>query len=74
MIEILFKACLLVLTPTGPVCEAKRISFAEDPRSLSVFQCAFTGQVELAKWASEHPNWRIAGGYRCRPAGVMAKA
>ena len=74
MIEIVFKACLLVATPAGPVCEVKQLTFAENPASLSVFQCAFVGQVEIAKWATEHPAWRISGGYRCRPAGILAKA
>ena len=73
MIEILFLACSTV-API-PLCEQKRLTFASEPGTLSVFQCAHYGQSEMAKWAEANPMWRIApGGYKCRPAGLYAKA
>ena len=72
MIEISFIACTLL---AGQTCQEQRLTFMEQPGSLTVFQCAFTGQVEIAKWTREHPNWSLApGGFKCRPAGMMAKA
>lgn len=71
MIEVVFMACSLVI---GPVCQEQRLVFAQEPGSLTSFQCSMYGQFEMAKWAIAHPNWRIApGGYKCRPAGIMAK-
>jgi hypothetical protein len=71
MIEIVFLACSIVV---GPTCVEKTITFFEQPGSISTFSCGFYGQVELAKWRSANPNWCVPRGYKCRPAGVMAKA
>lgn len=70
MIEILFIACSLL---NGQTCEEKRLTFMEDPGSLSAFSCAFYGQIELAKWQMTNTNWCASQGYKCRSAGQYAK-
>lgn len=67
MIELVFMAC------AATACSEQHLTFAEQPAVITAFQCAFTGQVELAKWVSEHRNWRVVGGFKCRPAGVVAR-
>lgn len=34
-------------------------------------RCMMGGQMEMAKWAGEHPNWVIRK-WRCEPAGEHA--
>jgi len=71
MIEIVFSACTLL---AGPVCEEKRIVFAETG-SITPFACAMYGQVAIAKWVRRHPSWSVGeGGYTCRPYKMTAKA
>jgi len=71
MLQISFMACSLLLGR----CEEKQLTFLEDPATISAFACAFQGQVEIAKWTRTNPNWCIApGGFKCRPADMMAKA
>jgi len=71
MIEIVFSACTLL---AGQVCDEKRIVFAEEG-SITPFACAMYGQVAIAKWVRQNPNWSIGeGGYKCRPYKIMAKA
>lgn len=71
MLELTFIACSLL---NGNVCEQKRLTFMENPGSISAFSCGLYGQIEIAKWRRENPNWSVAQGYKCRPAGQMAKA
>jgi len=43
--------------------------------SITPFACAMYGQVAIAKWVRQHPNWAIGkGGYKCRPYKMTAKA
>ncbi len=71
MIEIVFSACTLL---AGQVCDEKRILFAEEG-SITPFACAMYGQVAIAKWVRQHPNWSVGeGGYKCRPYKMTAKA
>ena len=40
--------------------------------SVTPQQCMMNGQMEMAKWIGEHPNWQIKK-WRCGIAGQMAK-
>jgi hypothetical protein len=71
IIEIVFAACTLL---AGLVCDEKRIVFAEEG-SVTPFACAMYGQVAIAKWVRQYPNWSVGeGGYKCRPYKMTAKA
>lgn len=71
MIEIVFAVYTLL---AGQVCDEKRIVFAEEG-SVMPFACAMYGQVAIAKWVRQHPNWSVGeGGYKCRPYKMTAKA
>lgn len=60
IIEIVFAACTLL---AGLVCDEKRIVFAEEG-FVTPFACAMYGQVAIAKWIRQHPNWSVGeGGY-----------
>lgn len=69
MLELVFAACSIV---SGASCRDFTLTFDQDAGQISAFACAFNGQVELSKWQSEHPNWRIAR-FTCRQAGLFAK-
>jgi len=68
MIEILFVACSIV-----GKCQTDKLTFAAVPGELSQFTCAKYGQYHLSKWAGEHPGLYIKR-WKCRPAGMYAKA
>jgi hypothetical protein len=69
MIEIVFSACTLLAVQ---VCDEKRILFEES--TITPFACAMYGQLAIASWVREHPNWSVGkGGYKCRPYKVMAR-
>lgn len=68
MIEIVFSACTIL-----GACKQERLTFMAQPGELTVFSCAKYGQGHLAKWAGEHPGHLIKS-WRCRPAGLQAKA
>ena len=59
MIELLFVACLIGEPET---CEEKSLVFAE---GLSRMACMSAAQPQLARWAIDHPGWRIAE-WSCR--------
>jgi hypothetical protein len=40
--------------------------------SVNAQQCMMNGQIEMAKWVGEHPNWVIRK-WRCGIAGQFAK-
>jgi hypothetical protein len=67
MIEIAFTVCALV-SPYN--CVAKRQTY--EAEQVSLHECVLYGQMELSKWVSEHPGWRIER-WRCGVAGQMAK-
>lgn len=61
MIELAFIACL----GTAPAaCEDRAMLFTD----MTVAACLSGAQPQLARWASEHPRWRIRR-WSCRPAG-----
>ena len=47
-------------------CHEITLNFEDQP-NMTIQQCMNHAQIELAKWAGEHPNWLIAR-YRCGDA------
>lgn len=54
MIEIVVSVCSIV---QGATCKDVRLTYMAE--SVSPMECMMKGQVEMAKWAESHPNWRI---------------
>lgn len=63
MLELVIAACLA----TGDCRDFPQLY---DPRDVSLMMCVAGGQVEVARWASEHPDWTVRR-WRCGyvPAG-----
>jgi hypothetical protein len=55
MIELLISVCLIA-EPAR--CKDIRLPFDND--SISVRDCTFNGQSEMARWSAENPEWQIA--------------
>ena len=69
MIEIAFLACSLL---DGSGCKDVSLQYhSEVPPSA--FQCARYGEVAIAKWVVDNPNWSITRGYTCGPASKVVK-
>jgi hypothetical protein len=62
MIELLFVACLSAAPTT---CEDRSMQFTD----LTTMTCLLGAQPHLARWAGEHPGWRIQR-WTCRPLGA----
>jgi hypothetical protein len=62
MIELVFVVCLSA-DPT--TCERRALQFTD----VSTTTCALGAQPELARWAGEHPGWRIQR-WTCRPVAL----
>lgn len=67
MIELVFAVCMI---DQPSQCKDVYLNFAAN--SVTPQQCMMNGQIEMAKWLGEHPNWRIAK-WRCGVAGQVAK-
>lgn len=67
MIEIVFAACMI---DQPSRCRDFHLNF--DAQQVSAQQCMMGGQVAMAQWAGEHPNWAIKN-WRCGTAGQVAK-
>jgi hypothetical protein len=52
-------------------CRDLTLTFEAEAEALTPFQCMAYGQGELAKWAGDHPTWKIAK-WTCRKAGQVA--
>ena len=52
MIELLIAACL-----ASGGC--REVSLLYDPQEVSLMTCMVAGQREVARWQTEHPDWRI---------------
>jgi hypothetical protein len=68
MLELAFIACSLL---EGQTCKDVKLTYASE--SISVHGCFLYGQHEIARWQDGHPNWQVRG-WKCRPAGLVAKA
>lgn len=66
MITIFLLACSIT---EGQTC--KNVELVFEPGQASLHECMLYGQIELAKWHMEHPNWRVAR-WRCGVGGSTA--
>lgn len=66
MIEIVFVACLGIAPAT---CERHALQFAD----VTLMACVTGAQPQLARWAGEHPGWRIQS-WSCRQASLDRNA
>ncbi len=66
MTELFFVVCLA----TSPdVCEDQSLQYL----NVSPRVCTMQAQPQLARWADEHPGWRVRR-WTCRPAGLSHDA
>lgn len=68
MIEVAAIVCLLN-TPSH--CKNISLPFDAEIESITPNMCLMNGQIELSKWANEHPNWTITK-WACRKPGQSA--
>lgn len=54
MIHIIASICSIVV---GSHCQDLKLSFEKE--NITPFACFTYGQIELAKWTEDHPNWYI---------------
>ena len=74
-IAIAFAACsILEVSGLPPKTQCMDVEIPLMAEAPTPYICMFAGQVEIAKWANEHPNWIRKPGYECRPMGQVAKA
>ena len=67
MIELVVAVCMI---DQPSRCKDVRINF--EAESVTPRQCMTNGQFEMAKWAGDHPNWKIER-WHCGVAGQVAK-
>lgn len=67
MIELVFAVCM-VDQPSR--CKDVHLNFAAE--QVTANQCMMNGQIAMAQWIGEHPNWQIKN-WRCGIAGQVAK-
>jgi hypothetical protein len=58
LLVLAFLACATVMGSER--CE--RITI---PWDRSLLACMLQGQAEMARWFSQHPSYRLRGGWRC---------
>ncbi len=67
MIELILSTCLL----SEPYkCKDINLIYAG---GVTPLQCVMGAVPEIAKWNERHPKWFVKG-WRCQPAGQIAKA
>ena len=69
MIILKFLACSIHLA--GTPCKDVELNF--EGQRVSIFECTMYGQVEMAKWCEEHPNWVVTR-YKCEDESTMTKS
>ncbi len=67
MIELVFAVCMI---DQPSRCKDVHLNFEGD--SVSANQCMMNGQVAMAQWIGDHPNWVIQK-WSCGIAGQVAK-
>lgn len=67
MLQMILVACQLA-NPSA--CKETTLS---GPEGVTTFQCMVGAQSEIAKWANEHPGWKVTG-WKCTRPGIFAKA
>jgi hypothetical protein len=66
MIELLIAACLA----SG---ECRDFPLLYDPYEVSMLTCVTSGQAEVARWQTSHPEWRIVR-WRCGVASASERS
>jgi hypothetical protein len=69
VLETIVLAACLIGSPLA--CKDIHIQVAPDHQGASLqlpFHCARQGQLEVQKWISEHPGWRVEK-WSCPPNG-----
>lgn len=67
MIELVLAVCMV-----GQPAKCRDVYLNFEAESVTPQQCMMYGQMEMAKWAEEHPDYTITK-WRCGVAGQMAK-
>ena len=67
MIELVVAVCMV-----DKPSHCKDVTLNFEGESISAAQCMSNGQIEMAKWIGEHPNWVIHK-WHCGIAGQFAK-
>ena len=67
MIELVVAVCMI---DQPSRCKDVTLNFEGD--TVKAEQCVMNGQIALAQWAGEHPNWVIKK-WHCGVAGQVAK-
>lgn len=67
MIELVFAVCMI---DQPSRCKDVHLNF--DEQQVSAAQCTMNGQVAMAQWIGENPNWTIKK-WHCGLAGQVAK-
>jgi len=67
MIELVVAVCMI---DQPSQCKDVYLNFEGD--SVTPQQCMMNGQIAMAEWAADHPNYVIKK-WRCGVAGQMAK-
>lgn len=57
MIELVFVVCL---QSEPQICEERAMMFVD----VTPMACMMGAQPQLAKWANEHPKWKVSG-WKC---------
>jgi hypothetical protein len=66
MIELVVAVCMI---DQPSRCKDVKLNF--ENAGMTASQCVMTGQIEMAKWIGEHPNWVIRK-WHCGVAGASA--
>ncbi len=69
MFEIVFAVCMI---DQPSRCKDVTLNFEAEVESVTPQQCEMQGQIAMAGWVGEHPNWSIKK-WRCGVAGQTAK-
>ena len=64
MIILAFTACIIGSAP--PLCNDYTVTFLENQKWVTPWQCNHYGQAELSKWKSTHPRYKVTR-FKCVP-------
>lgn len=67
MIELVFAVCMI-----DQPSRCKDVTLNFEGESITAAQCMANGQMAMAQWAGEHPDWAIRK-WSCGMAGQVAK-
>lgn len=67
MIELIVAVCLI-----DQPNSCRDVHLGSNQENVSLNQCVMRGQLEMARWIGENPDWQIKK-WKCQPAGQVAK-